>query len=395
MVQEKSQKENFMFRGIRVFSMAVLISFVVAGSSSNLQAQEKFKVESKLFDFSDLEQVDEVKKSTAHFKAILDEFKDSIKEAKTIVIEAKRAYLESSVEEKDAAEAKLIDANSKARSIQITSLEKYNEAAAQHVKAMDAAFGELERGKIALAKQVAEGKREEAASLAEADKVKEQLAEIANNKELYVDTNGKLNPKLKADVKRLNALYKIKVAENRGAAIYKMQAEGHRKAFDRTAALLLKKKDDLAHSVEVATVLLASIGKNASWEGRSLSMRNLARKFKDLASSMPDDVTAFFPEVIPMGLPGETEQISSGDAVSLDDDEEINRILDGFKSSKKKASDKPAGEGKKSTSKEAAKPKKLLGKGGATSSEESSVPSAISKFGKILSSLKKGEEDAD
>ena len=383
MVQAKSYKEKIMFSGIRRFSMAAmvaLVSFVASAPAAQLQAQGSLQLESKVFDFKDMVQVDEVKKSTVQFKAILGEFKDAIKEAKTIVSKARRAYLANKV---DATEAKLIEANSKARTIQFTSLEKYKEAAEQHVNAMVAAFGELERGKIALEKQVAEGLRDEAATLEAAGKVREQLAEIANNKEFYVDTNGKLDPKTKADVKRLNALYKIKFAENRGAAIFRKQAEAHRKAFVRTEARLVKRKSDLANSVEVAVVLLASIGKNADWEARSLKMRNLAKKFNDLANSMPEDVTEFFPDVGYMGLPGEAEDVSRGDVSGMDEDEEIDKILDGFKSSPKKATAR----------REPAREKPAAAK--KATQVETSVPSAIFNMNKALRSMEKGKSNAN
>ena len=137
------------------------------------------------------------------------------------------------------------------------------------------------------------------------------------------------------------------------------------------------------------------VAENAKWEAMALQMRAFSTKLKGIAESMPEDPTKSFPKAEYLGLPGGLEEPYLS---KENEDEEIDRILKPYESSKKKASatagKEPASKNPAAKKKPTTAPKKILSRGRSLN-QAGAAPSAISNLAEVMRSLKEGISNAE
>ena len=338
LVKGTSSKEIKMFRGIRIFNLAVavaLLNLMVSVPANQLQAQVAFEGKSTIYDLSNLVKSDEIKKSIARFKTAVSGLKNAAKEAKAIVLDATRAFEQARSRK---TEADLIVANARAVKMQFHALDEFRAAARDQEQAIDGVLVKLQRGKEALGGEVEELRQEKTAANEQASKAGDALTRLAVAANL-AGKKGKLTSDMVALVKHLNWIREQELQVGKDAAIVQQEAEEHLRNFDDIVASLRKTKTNLGYSAGAAVTLQANLSRVARWQARALSWRQLVDNSSALSKSIPADITEFLPKVKYPGLPGRSDPVVNGKKDSLaTDQQEASEILKKFlpKPAKKK-----------------------------------------------------------
>jgi len=316
-----------MFRGISVFSLAAvlaLLNLMVSVPANRLEAQGSFEGESTLYDLSILVKSDEIKKSIARFKTAVGGLKNAAGEAKTIVLDATRAFEQTRSRK---TEADLIVANARAVKVQFHALEEFRAAARGQEQAIDGVLVKLQRGKEALGGEIEEIRQEKTVANEKASKGRDVLTKLAVAANL-AGKKGKMTSDMIALIKHLNWSHEQELQVGKDAAVVQQEVEGRLRNLDDIVANLRKTKTNLGYSAGAAVTLQANLSRVARWQAKALTWRQLVDNSAALSESMPADITEFLPKVRYPGLPGRPAPVVNGKKGGLaTDEQEASEIL--------------------------------------------------------------------